>query len=132
MKKTLIVFAILVLISVPVNFSFAQEIYVGNVSARSEVHTYVEGNSNVQTNISVEVNGEKKSLIATGSGDYKLEINSSSNTDKPEINPSPVPTISPVKKKIIVLKQRKTVLNILQTEWKNFWDRVMLVFKFNK
>jgi hypothetical protein len=67
----------IVIISVFSKKISAQQVTVDNISARSEVYTEVQGNSNVQTHIEVEVNGEKKTLSASGSGRYEVEISSS-------------------------------------------------------
>lgn len=72
----------------------AQNIQTGNVSARSEVQTSVNGNGNVTTDITVEANGEKKELKATGAGIYKLEVRSPSSKSVQRSLPTPSPSIA--------------------------------------
>lgn len=76
-----IIFIPLIVMSSYFGNVFAQEITYsvnsGQASAKSEVYNNINGNGNIETNIKVEANGEIKELKATGSGEYKLEVNSS-------------------------------------------------------
>ncbi|MDP3987990.1 MAG: hypothetical protein Q8P80_02495 [Candidatus Levybacteria bacterium] len=81
--------------------AFAQNITTGNSSAKSSVTTNVNGSGNVYTKIEVEANGEKKTLEASGPGNYKLEVGSSSSKSESKssssastIKPSPWPKIN--------------------------------------
>ncbi len=83
------------------NTSFAQNIQTGNSSATSTVETNVQGNGNVQTHIETSANGVTKTLDATGSGTYKVEVHSNGNNapqnpNNPIFSPSsyPSPTAS--------------------------------------
>jgi hypothetical protein len=125
MKKIVFVFAIIFFSLILPKKTFAQQIITGNVSAKSEVHTQVEGNSNVQTNIEVEVNGEKKILSATGSGDYKVEINSSSsNFITPKISMAPV-----VKVNIPKIKQHKPPVLKFKNIFQNLFESLKALFR---
>lgn len=78
-------------------YSFSQNIQTGNSSATSTVETNVQGNGNVQTHIETSANGVTKTLDATGSGTYKVEVksngnNAPQNSNSPVFSPSSYPT----------------------------------------
>jgi hypothetical protein len=124
-KKPIIVLTALTFLLIFDRKIFAQEIHIGNVSAKSEVNTQIEGNGNVQTHIEVQINEEKKTLDATGSGEYKLEINSSNNSNS-KISVTATPSI---KKTNEIVKQTKKnnfeFFNIL----KNLLGNLKALFK---
>lgn len=115
MKKNIVfssLFFVLCLLSP--RYSFAQNIQTGNSSATSTVETNIQGNGNVKTHIETSANGVTKTLDATGSGIYKVEVrsngnNAPQNSNNPVFSPSSfraptasaTPTVKPdIKNKI--------------------------------
>lgn len=89
MRKGLILTTFfLILFNLSMSDTYAQNIITGNATAKSRVETTIEGGGNVSTNIEVSVNGKKKSLDASKSGTYILEVSSSDKESTSSSSPS--------------------------------------------